>query len=103
MTRQDDDGSVEKNPQSTLTDNVQKAQLTFHRVRVDLAHVPSLVGLPHLLDVYVPRPVVRVRHADPMVFRDHVIVDGQYGLRVDTQPGHLEERKNNEKRKNLSP
>lgn len=83
-----------KKPQSTLTDNVQKAQLTFHRVCVDLAHVPSFVGLPHLLDVYVPRPVIRVRHADPMIFRDHVVVDGQYGLRVNTQPGHLKEQKN---------
>jgi len=60
----------------TLTNNIQKSQLTFHRVRVDLTHVPSLVRLSYLLDVYVPRPVVRVRHADPVIFRDHVVMDG---------------------------
>lgn len=65
-----------------LTNNIQESQLTFHRIRVDLTHVPSFIGLPQLLDVYVPRPVVRVRNADPVIFRDHVVVYSQYGLRV---------------------
>lgn len=78
-----------------LTDNIQIAQLAFHRVRVYLAHVPSFIGLSHLLDVYMPRPMVRVWHSDPVVFRDHVVVDGQYGLRVNPKPSHLY-RKTNE-------
>lgn len=65
-----------------LTDDIQETQLTFHWVRIYLAHIPSAVRLSQLLDVYVPRPVIRMRHADPVVFRNDVIVNGQYRLRV---------------------
>jgi hypothetical protein len=32
--------------------------------------------------VQVPCPVVTVRHADPVILRDHVTSDRQNGLRV---------------------
>lgn len=76
-------------PECMLTDNVQETKLTLHRVRVDLTHVPSPVRLPQLLDVYMPRPVVRVRHANPVILGDHVVMNSQYGLRVYPQPCHL--------------
>lgn len=37
----------------------------------------------------VPGPVVVVRQADPGILRNHVVMDGQDGLRVDPDPGDL--------------
>lgn len=72
-----------------LTNDVQESDLTLHGVRVDLAHIPSSVRLPYLLDMQIPSPVVRMTHPYPMVLGDHVTVYRQDSLRVDSQPGHL--------------
>jgi hypothetical protein len=40
--------------------------------------------------VQVPCSVVTVRHADPVIFRDHVTSDRQNGLRVYAYPCHLQ-------------
>lgn len=81
-----------------LTDNVQETQLTLHGIRVYLTHIPSPVRLPQLLDMYMPCPVVWVRHADPVIFGDHVVMNGQYGLCVYPQPCHLYRMKTQKKR-----
>lgn len=75
--------------QNKLTDYVKKSHLTFHWIGVYLAHVPSLVSCFHLFDVQEPRFVLAVGNSNSMVFRNHVILYGQYRLRVHPQPGHL--------------
>lgn len=74
---------------AALTDDFQKSGLALHRVRVQLAHVPSLIGLPDVLDVQGPGPLVAVGDRDPMVLGDDVSGDGEDRLRVDSQPRYL--------------
>lgn len=63
--------------------------MTFHWIGIDLTHVPSLVRGFHLFDVQKPRFMLAVCNSDSMVFRNDVILYGQYRLRVHPQPGHL--------------
>lgn len=65
-----------------LTHHLEVADLALHGISVDLTHVPAPIRLPYLSDVQVPCPVVTVRHADPVILRDHVTSDRQNGLRV---------------------
>lgn len=38
----------------------------------------------------IPRSVVVVRQTDARILRDHIVMDGQYCLRIDAHPGDLE-------------
>lgn len=72
-----------------LTYYVEVRDLVGHRVRVYLAHVKPAVGWPHVPYVQPPHSVVRVRHFHPVVLRHHQRLNGQYGLRVHSQPRDL--------------
>ena len=72
-----------------LTDNIEVAHLRLHRVGVDLAHVPSLVGLLHLANPQLPDLPLRVRDRNSMVLGDDMVLNRQNGLCVDAQPCHL--------------
>lgn len=81
-----------------LTDHLQVTQLTLHRVRVNLTHVPSSVGFLDVSDMKKPYPVIAVGDRDSMVLRDHVTVNGQYGLGVHPQPSDLKVKLNYKKK-----
>ena len=49
-------------------------ELSLGRDCIDLAHVTALVLLLDVADVQEPRAVFVVRHRDPGIPRDHVIV-----------------------------
>lgn len=66
--------------------------LTFHRIRVDLAHVLSPVLLLDVVDVQVPRGHVVVCDSYPRVVSDDVVVDRLDGLSVGLHPTHLRRR-----------
>ena len=67
-------------------------ELRLGRHRIDLAHVPSLVLLLHVVYVQIPRPVLVmlvVGHTDPGIPRDDVVVYGQDGALLKVHPGDL--------------
>lgn len=66
--------------------------LHFHRVRVHLAHVLATVLHLHALDHQRPCVLVAVRHRQPVIVRNHVLVDRQNCFRVRFNPGHLQWR-----------
>lgn len=66
--------------------------LHFHRIRVHLAHVLAAVLHLHALDHQRPCVLVAVRHRQPVIVRNHVLVDRQNGFRVRFNPGHLQQR-----------
>lgn len=72
-----------------LTDDVQVTHLRLHRIRVDLAHVPSLIGLLDFAYLQLPDFLLRVGDRNAMVLGDNVILNGQNRLCVDAQPSHL--------------
>lgn len=55
-----------------LTNNLEVTSLTFHWVRIDLAHVPSPVRFFYFSYMKEPRAVIAVRNSYPMVLRDNV-------------------------------
>ena len=61
-----------------------------HGIRVDLAHVPPSVALLCPLDVEEPFVTGRAGQRDARVPSYHVVVDRQYGLGVDSDPGDLQ-------------
>lgn len=77
---------------STPVLSFSKTYLTLHRVCVNLAHVLPSVFFLHALYVEVPRGVVAVRNRHPRVMRNHVLVNGLYGLRICFYPADLEIR-----------
>jgi len=60
-----------------------------HRIRVDLAHVPSPVVLLDVCDVQIPGAVVVEGQRNAGVLGDDVVVDGQNCLRVHSHPRNL--------------
>ena len=60
-----------------------------HRVGVDLTHVPASVALLGTVQVEVPLVLPRPGQRDPGVPGDDVVVDGENGLSVHPDPGHL--------------
>lgn len=74
---------------SCLTDHLQVSFLAGHGLRVDLAHVPTSVGLLHITDVQEPRTMVVVSQCYPGVFRHHPVVYRKYGLGANTNPSDL--------------
>ncbi|CAH1969181.1 unnamed protein product [Acanthoscelides obtectus] len=77
-----------------LQNNIPVASLALHRVCVNLTHVPPFIGFPNVFDVEMPDVLLTVRHTDPAVLSDYVIVDSQDCLGVHFQPSHLEVRRN---------
>lgn len=67
-----------------LTDNIQISHLTFHWIRIHLAHVPSSIRFPNILDFQYPRFVLRMHDTHPLIFRDDMIFYRKNGLRVNT-------------------
>lgn len=57
---------------------------------VDLAHVPALVLLLHVVDVQKPRPVLVVRHRDARIPGDDVVVHSQDGRLLEVHPRNLQ-------------
>ena len=76
----------------TLTDHLEVAQLTEHRICVDLAHVPAGVCAVHAADAEGPDPAVWLAQRNLVVTRDEVATDRQDCLRVHLDPGHLKGR-----------
>ena len=74
---------------SALTHHLEVALPVHHGVRVDLAHVVSLVLLLHVAHHQVPRVVLVVRHLEAGDPRDHVVVDRQDHLPVQVDERHL--------------
>ena len=70
-------------------DHLQEAHLALHGVTVDLAHVPASVGLLHLPDAQLPDAFLRGTDADAVVLGDDLVLDGEDGLGVHPEPGHL--------------
>lgn len=75
------------------TDNVEITHLTFHGVSVDLTHIPALIRFPHVTYMQIPIAMIRSSNGDSVVFRNHVMVNGQYCLRIHPKPGDLEHLK----------
>ena len=69
--------------------HVQVAGLRDHGVRVDLAHVVTLVLRLDILDVKGPGVVTVVDDVEPGYPRDDVPPDGEDHLAVYVDPGHL--------------
>ena len=78
---------------SELTDHIQISHLAFHWIGIYLTHVPAPVGLAYLLYVQIPRLVFAVGHSYAVILCDHMIVDREDGLGVNSQPCHLKRRK----------
>ncbi len=76
---------------SLLTYDVHHSHVGQHGVRVDLAHVVSLVLLLHVLDVEAPRVVLVVCDGEARDAGDHLVVDRQDHLTVQVDEGHLRE------------
>ena len=72
-----------------LTHNLHVARPVNHRVGVDLTHVPAPVALLGTVQVEVPLVLPRPGQRDPGVPGDDVVVDGENGLSVHPDPGHL--------------
>ena len=60
-----------------------------HGVGVDLTHVPATVALLDAVEVEVPLVLAGPGQGDPGVAGDHVVVDGEDGLGVHSNPGNL--------------
>ena len=60
-----------------------------HGVCVDLTHVPAPVTLLDAVEVEIPLVLPGPGQGDPGVAGDHVVVDGQDGLGVHSDPGNL--------------
>lgn len=69
--------------------HVEEADLTHHGVGVDLAHVESPVTGPDVSDAEVPMLVVVAGEGEARVLGDDSVVDGENGLRLHEDPGHL--------------
>ncbi len=76
-----------------LTDDFDIRDLALHGVRIYLAHVPASVANFYVLDMQPPDLLIAVGNCDSMVFRDHVILNGQDGLGIHSKPCYLEKRK----------
>ena len=72
-----------------LTDNMKVAEPGLGARGVDLTHVLALVTPLHVPDMQVPHAVPVVRHADPGVPRDHVVLHRQDGGPVVVDPRNL--------------
>lgn len=73
-------------------------ELGLGRNRIDLAHVSALVLLLDVGDMQKPGfvlVVLIVRHADPGIPGDDVVVHGQDGRLLEVHPCDLEEKKEN--------
>jgi hypothetical protein len=57
---------------------------------VDLAHVPALVLLLHVVDVQKPRPVLVVRHRDARIPGDDMVVHSQDCRLLKVHPRNLQ-------------
>lgn len=60
-----------------------------HRVRVHLTHVPASILLVHVPDVQKPRTVIIVGQRHSGILGDDVMMNGQNGLSVHSNPCHL--------------
>ena len=60
-----------------------------HGVCVDLTHVPAPVAILDAVEVEIPLVLPGPGQRDPGVAGDHVVVDGQDGLGVHSDPGNL--------------
>ena len=65
----------------------------LHRVGIDLAHVGTSVYFLDIVDMEVPYFASFVRHRDPGIVRDHMIVNRLNCLIVRSNPCHLAEEK----------
>lgn len=72
-----------------LTDHIQIGNLTFHRIGVDLTHIPSLVRFFDIPYFEYPGAFFCVRYYHSVIFRDYVRLYGENCLRIDTQPRNL--------------
>lgn len=72
---------------------MQISELRFRLDRIDLAHVPSLVFLLHVVYVQEPRPMLIVRDTYPRIPRYHVVVDGQNRRLLEVHPRDLQKQK----------
>ena len=72
-----------------LTHNLHIAGPVHHGVRVDLTHIPAPVTLLGAVQVEIPLVLTRPGQRDPGVPGDDVVVDGENGLSVHPDPGHL--------------
>ena len=79
-----------KNIFLSLVCNIQNDLLpVHHRVCVDLTHVPAPVTLLDAVEVEIPLVLAGPGERDPGVAGDHVVVDGEDGLGVHSDPGNL--------------
>lgn len=67
---------------SFLTDDFDVRCLAFHRVRINLTHVPASIRYAYILYVQSPYLLVAIRYSYPVIFCDHVLLNGQYCLCV---------------------
>ena len=58
-----------------LTDYLEVALPTPHRIGVDLAHVPTPISFLHVPDMQKPGSMVVVAQRYPRVLRDDIVVD----------------------------
>ena len=65
-----------------------------HGVGVDLTHVPASVALLDAVEVEVPLVLAWPGQGDPGVAGDHVVVDGEDGLGIHSNPGNLRQTSN---------
>lgn len=65
--------------------------MTFHGIRVDLAHVPSSISLSHVTYVQIPRPVLAMCHSYPVILSNNVTMNCQDCLCIHPQPRHLQQ------------
>lgn len=68
---------------------VNDTDLTFHRIRVDLAHVLSAVLLLHAVYVQVPGAEIGMADGNSGVVCDDVVMNRLDGLSVGLHPSHL--------------
>lgn len=69
---------------------MEVAELRLGLHGVDLAHVPALVFLLHVVDVQKPRSVLVVRHRDTRIPGDDVVVHSQDGRLLEVHPRNLQ-------------
>ena len=72
-----------------ITLHLQVSSPAPHGVSVDLTHVVTSVSLLGVGDVQLPLLVFPVGEGDPLVAGDDAVVDGEDGLGVHPDPGHL--------------
>ena len=79
-----------KNIFLSLVCNIQSDLLPVpHGVGVDLTHVPAPVTLLDAVEVEVPLVLAGPGERDPGVAGDHVVVDGEDGLGIHSNPSNL--------------